>query len=48
MHSLIAKISHSTALKDTIAIARGIYKVASSQNVYSKNNLQEWTVIDRE
>ena len=27
MHSFIMKITHSLAAKDTIAIARGIYKV---------------------
>ena len=47
MHSLIAKISHSTVLKDTIAVARGIYKVAASQNTFSKNNLEEWTTLDQ-
>jgi hypothetical protein len=47
MYSLIAKISHSIALKDTIAVARGIYRVASSQNTFSKNNLEEWTNIER-
>jgi hypothetical protein len=29
MYSLITKIAHSTALKDTIAVARGLYRVAS-------------------
>lgn len=28
MYSLIIKITHSTRAKDTIAIARGIYRVA--------------------
>jgi hypothetical protein len=32
MYSLIAKISHSTALKDSIAVARGIYRVISASN----------------
>jgi len=27
MHSVIMKITHSLAIKDTIAIARGLYKV---------------------
>jgi hypothetical protein len=32
MYSLITKIAHSTALKDTIAVARGIYRVVSTVN----------------
>lgn len=47
MHSLIAKISHSTVLKDVIGVARGVYKVAASQNTYSRNNLEEWTRLEK-
>lgn len=38
MYSLILKITHNTAIKDTIAIARGIYRVTESVLPGSSSN----------
>ncbi len=42
MYSLITKIAHSTALKDTIAVARGIYRVVSVVNPPMNSSESEW------
>lgn len=42
MFSLITKIAHSTALKDTIAVARGIYRVVSAPNSSISASQGDW------
>jgi hypothetical protein len=42
MYSLITKIAHSAALKDTIAVARGIYRVVSVTNPPMNSLESDW------
>lgn len=44
MYSLITKIAHSTAIKDTIAVARGIYRVASTTNLPLNSLEGDWLI----
>lgn len=38
MYSLVLKIAHNTRIKDTIAIARGIYRVTEGAFPQSSSN----------
>ena len=42
MYSLIVKIAHSAALKDTIAVARGVYRVVSASNPVMESSDRDW------
>lgn len=42
MYSLITKIAHSAVLKDTIAVARGVYHVVSATNPPMSSSESDW------
>jgi hypothetical protein len=47
MYSLITKITHSTVLKDTIAVARGVYRVASANNPPMNPSESDWITKEK-
>lgn len=39
MYSLVLKIVHNTRIKDSIAIARGLYRVSEGAFPYTSSNI---------
>lgn len=42
MYSLISKVVHSTDIKDAIAVARGLCRIATSQSYDSSQTRSSW------